>query len=37
MTAPAAARRLDWLHALEAFALLRILLNHAVEEFGPGL
>ncbi len=36
---PAAAapeRRLDWLDPIKAFAILGILLNHFVEEFGPG-
>ena len=30
------ASRLDWLDPLKAFALLAILLNHLVEEFGKG-
>lgn len=31
-----AAPPLDWLDPLKAFALLGILLNHLVEELGPG-
>ena len=27
---------LEWLEGLKAFAILGILLNHLVEEFGPG-
>jgi len=30
------AQRLDWLDPVKALALLAILLNHLVEEFGPG-
>jgi peptidoglycan/LPS O-acetylase OafA/YrhL len=30
------AVRLDWLDPIKAFALIAILLNHLVEEFGPG-
>lgn len=32
----AEARRVDWLDPVKALALLAILLNHLVEEFGPG-
>jgi peptidoglycan/LPS O-acetylase OafA/YrhL len=37
-SAPSAlvAQRLDWLDPVKALALLAILLNHLVEEFGPG-
>ncbi|MEO8880728.1 MAG: acyltransferase [Gemmatimonadaceae bacterium] len=34
--AAAAAPRLDWLDPVKALALIAILLNHVVEEFGPG-
>lgn len=34
--ANAAAQRLDWLDPVKALALIAILLNHLVEEFGPG-
>ncbi|MGH7623070.1 MAG: acyltransferase family protein, partial [Gemmatimonadaceae bacterium] len=30
------ARRVDWLDPVKALALLAIMLNHLVEEFGPG-
>lgn len=36
MTPPARGRQLPWLEALKAFAIAGILLNHLVEEFGPG-
>ncbi|MDQ2766436.1 MAG: acyltransferase family protein, partial [Gemmatimonadota bacterium] len=31
-----AAQRIDWLDPVKALALIAILLNHLVEEFGPG-
>jgi peptidoglycan/LPS O-acetylase OafA/YrhL len=33
---PTGARRVDWLDPVKALALLAIMLNHLVEEFGPG-
>ena len=36
VTTPPNKYYLDWVDALKAFAILGILLNHLIEEFGPG-